>query len=334
MMNTVIHNKQSIYTFKKPFKKINNHAHIRLINGLGDKMLDLTGFFIICKFLNYTPSISFEQYRKFQWGQNYYDLRLFQFNQFLISDKPCPFFLKQSHPSVSLSPFEVFKFISTIYPNITFEQISNQFIHVSKQLIKPSPMILSNIPPGIENAYGIHLRKSDKIRNVQHNVRHISSSSEFDILTHHLLEDVKKIISEEDQPTFLIVSEDNEWKQEISERVLSLSDKSIQLIQIEYNNPNQYTNYNSVLDMFCLSKCKEILQGVKYSTFSMVASLIGNRKIRNYAHHLENYDICLIHNWSSVLNINHQPRNFNKIKHHQTSKHIEPIKTNMLTRFT
>lgn len=52
--------------------------------------------------------------------------------------------------------------------------------------------------------------------------------------------------------------------------------------------------------MFCLSKCKEILQGVKYSTFSILASLLGNNKLRNYSKYTDSFDICLIHTWSSV----------------------------------
>jgi hypothetical protein len=66
--------------------------------------------------------------------------------------------------------------------------------------------------------------------------------------------------------------------------------------------------------MFCLSKCKEILQGVKYSTFSILASLLGNNKLRNYSNNTDSYDVCLIHSWSSSIEINGN-KNFNIEKH-------------------
>jgi hypothetical protein len=333
LMNIYIKNNKKLINRSNQIK---NHATIYLVNGLGDKLLDLIGFFILCKYLNYIPQIRFEQSHKFEWGNNHYDNRLFKFNQFIISNQPCPYYIKQSSPSVSLCPYQVYEFISKFRPKISFEMISNDFIVYSKQLIQPSNIILSNIPNGIENAYGIHLRKSDKINNNhnQHTIRHQNTLSEFEIITNNLLNDIKQIIIDENEPTFLIVSEDIEWKNEMTNRVLSLAnDKPIQILEINYNTPTHYSNYNSVLDMFCLSKCKEILQGVKYSTFSILASLIGNRNLRNYSYLIPNYDICLIHNWSSVLSINNKPYEFNINKHKNISKHIVPLKTNIIKPF-
>ncbi len=328
------------HKIKKPHIKTqqSNRAGIYLVNGLGDKLLDLIGFVVLCKYLKYTPQITFERRYKFAWGQNnIYDNRLFEFSEFVISNHPTPFYMEQRVQSVSLCPYNVFDFVSKIYPTITFEKISQDFITYSKQIIKPSSIILSNIPDGLENAYGIHLRKSDKIINGKYksyNIQHQSTLSDFEMITSKLLEDVKQIIIHENEPTFLIVSEDTAWKKEISDLVLSFGNgKTIRLINIEYNNPNNYSNYNSVLDMFCLSKCKEILQGVKYSTFSTIASLIGNRKLRNYSHHISNYDICSIRGWSSVLSINNQPCNFNKQIHQHATKQGLPLKTNITKPF-
>ena len=56
--------------------------------------------------------------------------------------------------------------------------------------------------------------------------------------------------------------------------------------------------------MFSLSRCKVIIQGVKYSTFSILASLLGNNKLINYSSICESHDTCLIHTWNSVVEIN------------------------------
>ena len=53
---------------------MNNNANIRLFNGLGDKLLDLIGFYIICKYLNYNPHITFITNGPFDWGNNDYDM--------------------------------------------------------------------------------------------------------------------------------------------------------------------------------------------------------------------------------------------------------------------
>jgi L-rhamnose mutarotase len=80
--------------------------------------------------------------------------------------------------------------------------------------------------------------------------------------------------------------------------------------------------------MFCLSKCKEILQGVKYSTFSILASLLGNNKIRNYSKYINTDDVCLIHSWSSVIEINNN-KLFDIELHKKITNNTINIQTNI-----
>ena len=295
----------------------NNNVSIRVFNGLGDKLLDVVGGYVLCKYLNYKPHVIFDNNNS-DISRNNYDIRLFNFNEITISDDICNFYLGYRNPGTTLGPYRVYEFIKQFLDEITFEQISNDFIEYSKIIIQPSEIILSKIPNNIEKAYGIHLRKGDKINNMG-DMRHENSISEFEIITNKLLDDVKNIIISEEEPTFLIVSEDNNWKLEIQNCITNISinkNKQIKIIDIDYDNKDNYSNYNSVLDMFCLSKCKEILQGVKYSTFSILASLLGNNKLRNYSKYTDSYDICLIHSWSSVLEINNNNKNFD-IEHHK-----------------
>jgi len=307
-----------------------NNVKITLHNGLGDKSLDLIGFSVICKYLNYKPHIFFNNCI---WGT--YDMRLFNFNEITIlenddNDK-CDFYINSPTPSSSLCPYKVYEFIKTFLPEISFKEISNDFIHQAKKIIKPSDIILSKIPEDIQNAYGIHLRKSDKVAN-NCDIKYENTITEFEIITNHLLNDIRSIIITEDNPTFLIVSEDNNWKNQIQEIIINISNennKTIKILEIDYSDyNNDYNNYNSVLDMYCLSKCKEILQGVKYSTFSILASLLGNNKLRNYSKYTNSYDICLIHLWSSSVEINNN-KNFDINFHKKISMKISNIKTNI-----
>jgi hypothetical protein len=309
----------------------NNNVSIRLTNGLGDKLLDLIGFVVLCKYLNYKPNIIFENNLNFAWGNNNYDIRLFDFNEITISDDKCNFYVNSLACSVSLCPYKVYIFIKQFLDEITFKQISNDFVEYSKKIIQPSEIILSKIPNNIEKAYGIHLRKSDKI-NDYCDMKHVNTMNEFEIITNKLLDDVKYIIMTEEDPTFLIVSEENNWRKNICDIIIDFSNKNnkqIKILDIDYDNNNNYCNYNSVLDMFCLSKCKEILQGVKYSTFSILASLLGNKKLRNYSEYTNYYNICLIHCWSSVIEINNNNNIFDIELNTKVTNSVANIETNI-----
>ena len=309
---------------------MNNNVNIFLKNGLGDKLLDLIGFFVLCKYLNYKPNVTFCNNGHFAWGNSNYDIRLFDFNEVKISDDKCDFYIISYNPSSSLCPYKVYEFIKNFIHEISFEQISNDFVEYSKIIIKPSEIILSKIPNDIERAYGIHLRKTDKVFD-ECDIRHENSINEFKIITDKLLEDIKNIIIDEEEAIFLIVSEDNNWKKEIGNIIIDIANtnnKQIKILDTDYNNENNYCNYNSILDMFCLSKCKEILQGVKYSTFSILASLLGNNKIRNYSKYTDSYDVCLINSWSSVIEINNH-KNFDIEIHKKVTIRTENIGTNI-----
>jgi hypothetical protein len=313
---------------------MNNNATIVLHNGLGDKLLDLIGFYVICKYLNYKPNVTFNNDN--HWGS--YDMQLFNLKDISIlngnsNSNGNNFYINSPNPSSSLCPYKVYVFLKNFLPNISFEQISNAFVLYAKEIIKPSEIIMSKIPNGIEKAYGIHLRKSDKVQNnnSKMDVRHISTVNDFLKITNKLLRNVENIIKTEANPIFLIVSEDYQWKIKITRIIVNIAiknNKQIKILNIDYTNGNNYNNYNSILDMFCLSKCKEILQGVKYSTFSILASILGNGKLRNYANHISSYNICLIHTWNSVIEINNK-KNIDIEIHKRITNSVSNLTTNI-----
>jgi hypothetical protein len=312
-----------------------NNVYISVENGLGDKFLDLIGFYVICKCLNYKPNVEINRkFTTFDWGNNNYDLRLFDFNDITITNNnTCEFYIRSPNASSSLCPYKVYEFIQKFLPEITFEEISNYFNIYAKDIIKPSKIITSKIPNNIEKAYGIHLRKSDKIRpEYDCDVRHENLQIEFDIITDILLNNIKDIIINEEEPVFLVVSEDDIWKDHFKNIIKNISsnyNKNIEILEIDYTNENNYNNYNSILDMFCLSKCKTIIQGVKYSSFSILSSILGKGKLINYSTHLSSGIYCLTHSWNSVIEINNKI-NFDKEFHKKITKNVLNIETNIL----
>jgi hypothetical protein len=274
-------------------------ATIVLRNGIGDKLLDTLGFYVICKYLNYQPHVEFNRLvEKFDWGfgsTTEYDLDLFEFTDIIITNGvTCPYFVRSVNPSSTLCPYKVYIFLRKFIPEITFSEVSESFAREAKRIFKPSEIIISLIPDGIENAYGIHLRKTDKVVAINGDLRHVASPEEFEIIIQRLLEDVNKIIATDPDPMFFVTSEDDDWLAEMKRRL----GPNVKLIAPEYVDDR---NTRSVLHMFCLSKCKMILQGVKYSSFSMIASILGAQKLRNYSPDL---DICLLPSWNSVAEIN------------------------------
>ena len=307
----------------------------RVQNGLGDKMLDVISFCVLCKFLNYTPHVSLNSIIKnFVWGPDVYDNRLFIYNDIVLADSnKCDYFVESPNPSLSSCPYNVYLFIKKFLPDITFEDVSKEYETHAKHVMQPSVEIVSKFPKEIEDAYGVHLRKTDKV-NVQptQGVAGLCENSpdEFKIIIDALIVDLKNIVIVENEPSFLFVSEDYEFREEIKTIIEVFAEenkKNIKIINIDYNTNDAFLNYISVMDMWCLSRCKQIFQGVKYSTFSVLASLLGSCKIVNYADLLNN-DINLIDAWSSVITVNKFKKLDKKI-HSTICSNFEQLVTNI-----
>jgi hypothetical protein len=300
----------------------NNIAYEFGTTGIGDRLTDITVLYIICKYLNYKVHIYFNQVTSndVAWSNNsYFDLSLFDFpenNNIIVKnnyDKPDNFntYIKLPYSASTGCPYNVYKFLKQFIPNLTFEEIISKWGNYAKEIIKPSKIILDKIPDNIENAYGIHLRKTDKLSSESFNnytdYRYVSMTDEFSIIVNNLIKDIYDIILKEDEPSFLIVSEDNDWKEYITnifKEYAQKNNKTINIININYDNPDNINNYSAVLDLFCLSKCKKIFQGVKTSNYSNIAAIIGNNKLMNYSHLLKLSNILYTNIYRPVININ------------------------------
>jgi hypothetical protein len=263
------------------------------------------GTYVLCHYIGFYPNIIFnKEYQEFfEWGSNKYDIRLFEpIEAFTKNIDGCDYYIHAPNPSSSLSPYKVYELINK-HKQISFYEVSQKYKEYAKKLIQPSSIIKINLPHILKNAYGIHLRKTDKIKSANCDIRHENKIDEFTIIIEHLLENIKEIIEKEENPTFLVVSEDDAWKKSMIDTIKEMSYKNIHIVELDYYQ-NDYSNYNSVLDMFALSQCKTIIQGVKYSSYSILAALIGCQKVVNYSRVLESNSESLIYTWNSVIEIN------------------------------
>jgi len=297
---------------------MSNTILLKTINGIGDKFINVIGAAVYCYYKNYDLKVVLnENCLNYYFGShNYYDLLLFNFDSIQVYNQmnnislDLENTLEFHNPDtiVSITPYSIYQKLKNEGFNVSFEEISEKFINFAKN-IQPSGYISNYIPDGIEKSYGIHLRKTDKIKT-NPDVRHEMSPDENFILKSKLVLSLEETIKNEDSPSFFITSEDNDHKQEFTNLIHNIAknnNKQINILTIEENIPENIKsipNFNSILDLFCLSKCKSIIQGVKYSAFSVVASLIGNGKLINLSKYLETNDLCIIHLWNSVIHIN------------------------------
>jgi hypothetical protein len=289
-----------------------DNIYFRCLNGLGDKLLDAIGLYVFCKVLGCHATIDLNgDVRDFPWGNNRYDEHLFAFSGITLHHGPEPpqtKYIDEYNPSVSLSPYKIYRALCDRGLDHSFESFSQFYVECAKELIRPSPQVLENLPEKLDRAYGIHLRKTDKVRE-NHCASHENSHDEFDTIIRNLLDTVRTIVETEDNPTFLIVSEDAEWKAHIVEKMHDISaalDKPIDIVDLDDTPLVPYHNARAILDMFALSRCKAIIQGVKYSTFSILAALLGRARIINFSRCLLDDRDCLIYAWNSVIDINGQ----------------------------
>ena len=313
---------RKIYYFKNHLNqcKLKKDKYILFCkNGLGDKLMDLVGALTFSTLNNSELLIVLNQEKQcFIWGNANYNIELFDFNLDInvnIVEKLDDFddfnelqldnldnceykknrfykdykIIELPISSVLLSPIRLYNYFKDTF---TYKQIINIFVS-NFQKIKPSSIIKQYIPKNIENSIGIHLRKSDKIRGTNNCC--INNKDEFG----QIIDNVKKYIItsiKNHNTTFFICSEDESWKKHF-EKFIENEGGSILKYNLDVEN---YDGLRATIDMFCLSHCVEIVQGVKYTNFSICASLMNYRKIINY-----NTDPqCLTYLWGGCINPN------------------------------
>jgi hypothetical protein len=291
--------------------------------GIGDRLCDIIGSYIISKYLGLKLNVLFNPVIgiKHAWGNTHiFDIRLFDFNNENIKffnnqndyKNDYKYYIKIGNASSSSSPYNIYKFIKNFKKDISFEEIINIYCSYAREIIKPSKIIENNIPDNLNNSYGIHLRKTDKVNNKNNNnvdKRHLSNVEEFKIMSNALFNDICKIILTEDNPSFLLTSDENGWKEYFKNELLTFAknnNKTISFIDVNYDTYDTYDNYNAILDLFCLSKCKKIFQGVKNSTYSNSAAIIGNNELINYSKLLVCYPNCLIQLYYPIIKNNNE----------------------------
>lgn len=272
-------------------------------SGLGDRMMSIIGFCVLCEIINAIPIIKFNNIRSlWVWGSNIYDPCNFIFDIKYYDVNKTYYRTITNHTSIVLSPLKLYKTIKHKI-NMNYVDFSNKYKIIANK-IKPSTQIESYIP-NLKDVYGIHLRRTDKVC-LTPEYEHENTVDEFNCIINNLIDDLVELLKNNNNASLLIVGEDKKWNNEFKEILKCRHNVNINFINILYPENEINEGFNCILDMFCLSRCKQIYQGVKWSTFSSLAALIGNVDIINYYNILPHHESHFIHTWKSSLKINGQ----------------------------
>jgi len=298
-------------------------------SGLCDQLLPIIGLNVYGFFRNKkVHSILNSKSMNVPHGNCIYDISLFNFNNLSIDIKPIDSYKEiiYQYPT-SLTPYMIFERLCQEDLDITFEEVCQKYKEIAKNIM-PSEIIKKYIPDNLENCYAIHLRNTDKIVDSNSQSPDETTTYEYDKILQYLGKYIINIFINEQNPSFFICSENKDIKNKIKKYIKNIYDelrlnhniiKNYNIIEINNNiiskEDSQLSNFYAVLDFFCLSKCKQIIQTVKYTSFSMLPAIIGDIELINFSKYLNTYDICHIHLWSSIININCSKNDINIQKH-------------------
>lgn len=270
--------------------------------GLGDRLLDMCGLAVLRDALGCRDAnIVLDEHNE-AWC---YDIALFRDTPTIVSLSVPSVTNKlrvSGSPGSSLHPLKICKVINkyNIRGLLSINECFDRFVRYATG-IRPSILVEKHIPPGIDEAVGIHLRRSDKV--VDDNSYHSTTTADYDEIIDVLKRDIILRI-QKGEKQFFVCSEDQRWRLVFIEWLRGVDPDVVILtsnpVETRYNN---LSGIDAVIDFFCLARCKAILQGIGYSTYSMVASLVYSKSpIYNYTRMVQS-PRYLLNWWAPVINL-------------------------------
>jgi hypothetical protein len=264
---------------------------LRPRNGLGDKLLDVLGLVVWAR--GYRGAVdpvvdwcSTDDYQP--WGNARYDAELFVF-PFLLGRGPADVLVTSTDPSSSFCPERVKGYLRDKAP----DDVAVTYVETAAG-IGVSPRVARKAPQGIEMCVGVHLRRKDKVR-ADGDSRHETQPSELDDIMSRVWQYIDELIALGTRHFFVCGDEDEAVA--CFQGTLRSKDPSVRVVTPDYADCN-LPGEKDVLDWYCLTRCWKVVQGIKYSTFSMSAAIVSQAPLVNFADHDSN---ALLHLWRPCL---------------------------------
>ena len=267
---------------------------------IAEKLLDAAGALIYGHYSRKYINVCF--------NEDEATMKLFDFRHFHFSSsaKQQNVQLKSFEPTRSLSPYLLLQFLECNNNDngedededkLSLKSVSRLYGNVAMYYFRPAEWLRRRyIPHHLKRAYGIHLAEH----------KHTEQHHE---LIKRLLCDLEKIIIRDDDPKFFVCGggSDSGWPKYFETLLQRISDshqKSIQFIHVtrEFDeNFEKSQNFQCVLEMFCLARCKQIfVGGAPFDAFALLAALMSNKSlVMGY-----DFDVVELQLWCSAVNIN------------------------------
>jgi hypothetical protein len=268
-------------------------------NGLGDQILDIIGITVVARMLGCTAHIDWctRSDMRHAHGSGVYDISIFDSSftheipnmrvhyQLDPDRRELCDFIQKINPSATLSPYSVNTWLRQRNEHIDIHELIFKYKQVAG-MIKPSADIERQLPQTscLSDTIAIHVRCTDKI----------SDSDTVHVGVEEYKHNWRQILEmSRNHSSFFVCSEDSAMKAKMIEHI-RLVNPIASFININYPPDDDISKSTIVaIDLFTMSRCKEIHQCTSYSTFSLLASLIGNAKLVNYSLNSP----TLMHSW-------------------------------------
>lgn len=291
-------------------------------NGIGDRLLDVIGFSVLCSAIGILGHINWSTHdHGFKWGSAIYDLRLFDFSKLTytqvipavsgtstVDDNNGIIEVKNHNACMTLSPYNVWRNLcEKAGHTIPYEEVLTAYIYVASR-IHPSSVISPFIPHHISDYTAVHLRRTDKVSQCANPV-HETFPDQYNIIIDKLVARIENDIKTSEDPCkYFILSDDPEYKQQFTQSIRDIAAAAGKTVHIHLTQPEDlpehiridYTGAYDLYEFFTLTKCKQIYQGIKYSTFSLLAALMTQKPLINFHQHEDGW---LLYAWQACLDV-------------------------------
>ena len=221
------------------------------VTGLGDRLLD------ICAVMTKNPDSKIH----IKWNigkdqeRSVYDTKLIQLDNGDISEDTV-----SCSQNIEINPTKPGANAPSIDKVDTFRQMAKR--------IKPAHVLEEVLPP--TSYIAIHIRGTDKFNDMNPNDPIGVSTEQYKNIKSKCLEYVKTHLDK----TYLICTDDEKLKSEFIQEC----GEGMKIVEIkDYKNLDR-----AIVDLFAISRAELVIQCTKYSTFSIIASLIGGIPLINY----------------------------------------------------
>lgn len=276
---------------------------------LGDWLLSVVGFAALSRLRGRLPIVQWQRVDTVHQDGGYATF-LFALDEIVMTDQPVGAGIDRYstfRPGYGFSPFFVRAAAKAANVSASLADVSAAFRRAAWH-VRPSRAVLRALPPGLEAAVGVHLRRSDKVKVLEasggkmpEEVGWEQTPADFDTITRHVRAHLLALLEERPEAAFYLASEDTGWRAEFASFIANASRGRATVLPPA--SAGEGSGFAAAADLFALSRCASVVQGVKHSSFSLAAALVGDVPLVNFGAQVAGWDRNLVRLYAPVVRL-------------------------------